>query len=121
VPKDVVVVLPCPQCNEFVVFFREKTIGLKRDIINGGTFDERKEHIAEVIAEFLEGGFPWPEVGGSSDGDDQGLGLPFEEAGHDDADQTGEEEPISQSEVDRFVKLELQRIDDPAYFRRMFE
>lgn len=119
IPRDVVVVLPCPSCQEFVVFFREKTIGLKRDIIDNGTFEDRKEHIAEVIAEFLEAGLPWTEQDPKEDGDD----TPYlEEASDDDSDDDLEAitNPITQSEIDRFVKLELQRIDDSAYFRRLF-
>jgi len=125
IPKDVVVVLPCPSCHEFVIFFRERAIGLKREVIENGDFEERKrhlmemlesnkEHIAEGIAEFLEAGVPWKDA----DEDDDDLDDTFDEA--DDL-ENDDENPITQSEVDRFVKLDLQRIDDASYFRRTFE
>ncbi|MBX7259977.1 MAG: hypothetical protein K1Y02_26720, partial [Candidatus Hydrogenedentes bacterium] len=54
VPKDVVVVLPCPNCHDLVVMFRTKIIALSRKIIEQGSFEEKKAHISEVIAEFLD-------------------------------------------------------------------
>jgi len=120
IPRDVVVVLPCPSCQEFVVFFRDKTIGLKRDIIDNGSFEERKEHIAEVIAEFLEAGLPWAEPDEKVDASDDApyVEESADEDGDDDLDAVTN--PITQSEIDHFVKLELQRIDDASYFRRLF-
>ncbi len=120
VPKDVVVVVPCPSCQELVVLFREKVIGLNREVIEHGSFDERKAHIAEIIAQFLEPGlFPFG-----------GLELPPPRTNESDDDLSDFEEEIeledfrsdeiTQSEVDRFVKIELQRIDDPVYFKKHF-
>ncbi len=55
-PKDVVVVMPCPSCSELVVLFRRKALALDREILENGTHQERKMHIAGIIAEFLEPG-----------------------------------------------------------------
>src|SRR3990172_6135854 len=64
VPKDMVVVLPCPNCHELVVLFRSKVIGLNKRILENGTREERKAHIAEIITEFLdEGLFGFPSLG----------------------------------------------------------
>lgn len=142
VPKDVVVVQPCPVCHEFVVLFRRKVIALNRAILEKGSFDERKAHIAEIIAEFLEPDLfaaeSVEEDASPFDGlfrqmaeaEDGAPGDPGDEAGEadeamddaadDDADEEDDEEGISDEEVDRFVRVELKKLDDPRYFRKHF-
>jgi len=128
VPKDVVVVLPCPSCYEWVVMFQGKAIGLSREIIVNGTFEEKKEHIAEIITEFLD-----PSMFPSSVQDLEDLANGFgqqQEEGEEDAGEESREQdsgqehpaehPISQRELEDFVKVELDLIDDPSYFRRHF-
>src|SRR5262245_40469650 len=56
VPKDVVVVMPCPACSRLVVMCRRKALALDRAILERGSQQERKMHIAGIIAEFLEPG-----------------------------------------------------------------
>lgn len=116
-------VLPCPNCHELVVLFRGKAVALSRRIMERGSFDERKMHIAEIIAEFLEPGM---------------LGLPISEVSYQ-GDETVEDElpaaleaepqprprrrlgkPITEKEVDRFVRVDLNRIDEAAYFKKHF-
>ena len=117
VPNDVVVVMPCPECQNLIVLFRHRAIGLDREILEGGSHEERRDHIAEVlvnnrnaiaegIAELLEAGIPWR---GGESGDD---------SGDDDAPEKG---PISEKEIDKFLQVDLDRIDDAGYFRRNFE
>ncbi|MBI4560259.1 MAG: hypothetical protein HY706_21940 [Candidatus Hydrogenedentes bacterium] len=120
--KNAVAILACPACNELVVQYRKKVIALKRRILERGTFEERKMHLAEIIAEFLEAGlFPLQPT--------EFTGA-FEAAFEPD-DDDGEEElaekpksrrkpPISQSEVERFIKIDLQKIDESGYFRKHF-
>ncbi len=128
VPKDVVVVLPCPSCSEWVVLFRSKVIALNREVIINGSFEEKKEHIAEVIAEFLEPGMLPSSAeeleemtnqftqARQSEGEEDEHGE--EDSGHGDEEEG--ERPISQREFDNFVKLQLKRLDDPVYFRKHF-
>jgi predicted RNA-binding Zn-ribbon protein involved in translation (DUF1610 family) len=115
--RDVVVILPCPACQELVVLFRHKAIALSREVIENGSFDERKNHIAEIVAEFLEPGV-LPNL-------TLGAGRPERGPGEDDApdgaDLADEEEnPISDTEFQRFVRVDLERIDESTYFRRHF-
>ncbi len=109
--------MPCPACRELSVVFRDKVIPLNRRIIEQGTMEERKMHLATVIAEFLEAGlFP------------RGLGAIHTEPEHQaeeagpDAEPLFEEPPtpISKEEFDKFVRIDLKCIDNPAYFRRHF-
>lgn len=113
VPKDVIVVMPCPSCHELAVVFRNRVIALNRRVIERGTFDERKVHLAEVIAEFLEAGIlpPFPEEGETT----------FEPFGASEEEpDEAEPELITQEEMDRFTRIELKRLDNPAYFKRHF-
>ena len=121
VPKEVVVVMPCPKCRELVILFRQKAIALDRNVIENGSAEERKAHLADVISEFIEPGmFDMqaldPDVASTlqegAEAQLDGLDL---DSGGERADQ-----PISQVEMDRFVKIDLKRIDDPAYFRKHF-
>lgn len=113
VPKDVVVVMPCPACSELVVFFRRKVIALDRKVLEGGTRHDRKMHIASIIAEFLEPGlikFRIPEPIVSDDATDEEEFL--------DADDEAEMPPISDREVREFTRIHLRRLDNAEYFRR---
>lgn len=115
VPRDVVVVVPCPVCHEFSVLFRKKVIPLNRRIIEHGTFEERKDHLAHVIAEFLETGmFTLGEEHA-----DESMPAANESAERGAAAQDSAD-AISEEEIDKFVKIDLKCIDNPAYFRRHF-
>ena len=113
VPRDVVVVMPCPACSELVVFFRRKVIALDRKVLEGGTRHERKMHIATIIAEFLEPGLlkfaiPEPVVHDDDSDDDDFL----------EADAEPQLPPISEREVREFTRIHLRRLDNADYFRR---
>ena len=114
VPKDVVMVVPCPSCLELVVLFRKKIIPLDKTILEQGTQEERKMHLAGIIAEFLEPGVF-----------KLGLAMPRPETADSRSVAKGSdffsEEPISDNEVERFVSVQLNRLDDSRYFRRHFE
>jgi len=118
VPRDVVVVMPCPDCKELAVLFRNLVIPLSRQILENGSRDERRRHLADVIAEFLESGlFPLRAEFNTGDfGDDQDN--PFDA---DDTLELGDDEnPILQEEVDKFTRIDLKCLDNAAYFRRHF-
>lgn len=121
VPKDVVVVLPCPSCHELVVLFRNKVIALNRNVLENGSFEERKAHIAEVIAEFIDPEmFKGEHALGSGESPLEQLFGGVDAESMADALDESDEEPISADEFDHFVKFELKRIDDPSYFRKHF-
>lgn len=121
VPKNAIVVMPCPACGELTVLFRNKAIALDRKVLEKGTAAERTSHLAQVINEFLESGlfsFDTPTA----------LETPRRERPRrrrfvpppDMAPEPESDVAISQDEFDRFIQHDLHRIDDPAYFRRHF-
>ena len=107
-PKDVVIVIPCPRCHEWIVLFRNKAIALSRKILEHGTLKEKKLHLASVIVEFLEPGLL--SFGRRRRG--AGLDEGQAETGYDS------ETPITDQELERFIRVDLNRLDDPAYFKR---
>lgn len=117
IPKDVVVVLTCPNCSELVVVFRHRAAGLSRRVIEQGSFAEKKEHIAEIIAEFLDPSMlTFSPIDGSE---------PEEEAetSVDVAELIGDSPlrgPISETEIEQFVRVDLNRLDESSYFRKYF-
>ena len=116
VPKDVVAVMPCPACNEWVVLFRERAIGVSRRIIEKGTREERRAHLADVVGEFLDAGMLSMKRAD--------LDEPAEAMTEWDSDTLDPESPdgppISREEVDQFVRVELRHLDDAEYFHKHF-
>ncbi len=120
VPKDVVAVMPCPNCHEMAVLFRNKIIPINRRILEEGSREERTQHLAQVITEFLEAGIlPFHEGDSDFDSDDDGDGDdPMDRL---EAEQAIEEfEPISDKEAEKFTRVDLKCLDDSNYFKRHF-
>ncbi len=118
IPKDVVIVVPCPACQELSVLFRNKVIPLNRHIIEHGSFEERKTHLASVIAEFLdETFFPSPENAEQPERKTPRRRPPRREPSLP-ADR--HDLPITEEELERFVRIELKCIDNPSYFKKHF-
>lgn len=120
VPKDVIVVMSCPSCNELVVLYKKKVIAIDRQTLEEGSLAEKKEHIAEVIAEFLESGVFGFMPGKNAPDDEPITGHGSD---HDaDTDHEGDRSlpPISERELAEFAKIQLERLDDAEYFRRHF-
>ena len=124
IPRDVVVMLPCPECHELVVLFRGKAIPLNREVLRNGTKEERRNHIAEIVEECLP-----PELFSEVvnwDFTDAGLPIAFGDrkvrrrrrGAAPEGD--GRDRPITDEEVARFRKFELHRIDEPRYFKKYF-
>lgn len=118
IPRDVVVVMPCPVCHELSVLFRDKIIPLSRKIIEQGTFEERKAHLASIIAEFLDPSL----LGKIMEGMEEGMAQSFEgprprRHAVSDLEDRGE---ITEEELERFVKFELKCLDNATYFKRHF-
>jgi len=118
VPKDVVVVLPCPVCKQWVVLFRGQVVGVNRDIIESGSFEEKKSHIAEIIAKFLEAGVFQSELEGVDN--ESALGFDANHLLAKEHEISPKDNPITQEEFERFSRIELKRIDEFSYFRKHF-
>lgn len=121
--KDVVVVMQCPSCDELIVMFREKVVGLDRSILEHGEKEERKMHLATVIAEFLDPEFLDIKLEDLASG--IGLGTRAYEGDAGDLAEIEEDDspgqgPISDAELRSFRRDELKQLDDTEYFKRFF-
>jgi hypothetical protein len=115
VPKDVVVVMPCPACSGLVVMFRRKALALDRAILERGSQQERKMHIAGIIAEFLEPGLlKFANATGDFEPESGQLEAPSK------LEEAPARPPISEDEVREFARVSLRQLDDREYFKRHF-
>lgn len=120
-PSNMAAIMQCPSCGQLVVTFRGKTVGLDRSLLESGEKEERKQHLASVIAEFLD-----PELL-DLNFDDFEMGIGFGASsvegppeGFDDETEGGQDLPISDAELRSFTRDELSKLDDTDYFRRHF-
>ncbi len=112
--------MPCPSCREWVVLFRDKVIAISKRIIEHGSNEERKAHLADVIGEFLDAGVFAQEAEYFQE-QNQGTDSPRPQApGRPHSYFTTPVTPITQEELDRFVKIELRRLDNAEYFKKHF-
>ena len=117
-PKEVIAVLACTQCEELSVLFRGKVIALNKRVLESGTLEERKEHLADVIAQFLESGML--DFSAAQEQDSPEEQTPREKARETREPVPQHNKPISDQEMERFLTIDLQCLDNPVYFRRIF-
>ena len=124
-----IVIGPCPRCSELVCIFCGSGLPLRKEIILSGSDDEKREHLLEVLVNFLE-----ERIGELVE---QMSGRGFDElTKHLRALERGEVEPgvsalsnpgeliagaITKAEIERFIDFELPRLDNADYFKGIFE
>lgn len=120
IPKEFLYVLACPACRGYVVLFRNKVTGLDRVIFDRGSLEERRAHVATIVAEVLG----IKDVSGISPKTVDELESAFTEVfarlSKEESRSVRSEEAISQAEFDHFVKFDLPCIDDAVYFEKHF-
>jgi hypothetical protein len=123
VPKGVVAVIPCPSCSELVVRFKHKMIALNKEILYNGTKDERKMHLADVIAEFMEEGIVNIEMFQSPQFNPEDIARPIDDATEVEIEDVElvENQQITDDELKRFIDFDLDKLDNIDYFRKNFE
>lgn len=137
-PVGAIIIGPCPQCKELVVVFCGQALPLDRALMEGGSTEERQEHLMSVLTQFLgdrisnlfqEEGFG-PEEAMNDDFESLNEETSADDGVPDDgAPDDGAPEPktprkvseITQSEFKRFIEVDLKLLDNPAYFRSVFE
>lgn len=124
VPKEVIVVMKCPVCRELSVIYGGKIVALNRKLLARGDLGAIKEHLAQVIGEFIHSDlFSMLQQSVSGNEEENLFDTENDEPVFDMGD--GEDvdfnpAPITQQELDRFAKIELKCLDDPAYFKKHF-
>lgn len=118
-PKEFIIIAPCPQCGELVVLFREQVVAVNREILEQGTFEQKKQHVSEIITTFLEAVGSLPPALFSEDGSISPI-PEFEEKA--DLQLSVDERPdnITKEEIKDFINIDLKLIDKREYFERAF-
>lgn len=137
-PVGAIIVGPCPHCDGMVVVFSGRVFPLDSDIMQGGSLDDKKEHMLEILGGFLNERIerllmepPLTQANADSNNADDEAEVPEDstaDAGSNTAPIVPERRspgrapkiPISQDELDDFVRTDLQLIDNPEYFRAVF-
>ena len=127
-PVGAIIIGPCPQCNELVVVFCGHVLPLDKEVMENGTTEDRREHLLAVLTEFLqdrifkllsdEDGLPDDalEEGTPTSAVQQAPGSLSDKEKLD-----GVMSPISQTELERFTHVDLQLLDNRAYFKSVFD
>ncbi len=128
-PLGAIIVGPCPECHNMVVIFAGKVLPLDNDIMHGEDADAKRSHLLKVLGAFLEDRVT-RLVG---EAESQNAPKPKEEPefqpapGQQDAEMPAVDPfgnastaPISSAEVDSFVNVDLEMLDDKEYFRMVF-
>ena len=64
VPGDVMAVVACQSCGQWSVLFRGRAVPIQREILEGGSIEDRQRHLAEIISHFLAAGLFAQELSG---------------------------------------------------------
>lgn len=107
--------------------FCGQVLALEKEIMENGPLEERQEHLLSVLNDFLRDRVTKlmsdAEKGGESRMND-GFDAPEEAAEGPEADSENTtalpEGSISQTELDRFLEVDLKLLDNKAYFKSVF-
>lgn len=125
-PLATLVAGPCPECHELVAVFCGRALPLEKDIMLRGTSKEKHQHLVSVLSSFLDefvgellaraDAGPQEHSPAEHDGND------MTEAGDmpDPTDGPKSSRLITREEIDRFIRLELPRLDNQDYFKAIF-
>lgn len=123
-PLGSIIVGPCPRCDEMVLLFNGAVMPLDKDIINGGTPDEKKQHLLETIVEMVaekvdelveagEIGLESKKKSGKKSKPGKGNIRP--------SVSNRKAPPISREDVRDFINIDLNLIDSKDYFDKVFK
>lgn len=131
-PLGAIIVGPCPECKEMVVVFCGRVMPLDKRIMEAGTLEDKQDHLIEVLGNFLQERVK--RLFSVSTKDDASAGAPAQDdlGEHDEESSsqapgaislTGPSAPdmITDEEVTHFVNYDLKLIDNPKYFKAVFD
>jgi len=104
--------------------FCGQVLPLEKDIVMNGSPREKHEHLMSVLTEFLEERVAdlvrqtTPDA--DAEGESESWESSEEEVADGEADEGPDKETISQPEIDQFVKVDLNLLDNKDYFRAVF-
>ena len=133
-PLGAIIIGPCPECEGMVVVFCGRVLPLDKEIMLNGGLEEKRDHLMEVLNEFLkdrierlfEQAASAPET--ALDEAEEGLASPDSADPHATAPDGRRAPfgkniivPITDDEVQNFVDIDLKLLDNKDYFKAVFE
>jgi hypothetical protein len=123
-PLGAIIIGPCPKCEELLIVFCGQVLPLDKEIVMHGSPRDKHEHLMGVLTDFLEERVADLVRQTTPDADDESDWSPSvddPELGLDGSEHPATaEEDISQKEVEQFVNVDLNLIDNRDYFRAVF-
>ncbi len=116
--KHVVLVVTCPACGEMALLFEGAVLGLQKEVFESGDRDAISTHVAEIVAQLMEQGIRVLQT--DQDDAEEDVAEAHAARSQRRRRRKGARREISDDEVRHFVRVELEQINDPEYFRRHF-
>ncbi|MFA6411033.1 MAG: hypothetical protein WCW26_05680 [Candidatus Buchananbacteria bacterium] len=120
-PHGSIIIGPCPECQGTVAIFMGAAVALDGNILKNGSPAEKTNHVSDRLCSFIR-----ERVGRIFDSSDEFTPESQPEMA---TAQSGSRSrfgaqapatPISEQELEKFTKTELELLDDPNYFRTIF-
>ena len=118
-PQGMIVVGPCPQCQELVAVFCGKAFALDKDTMLHGSAEEKSEHLMGLLCEFVEDRID-DLLGRGHDDSEAESDTPMVEPFTSPRAHRGTAGAISETEFEEFLRRDLPHLDDANYFRAIF-
>ncbi len=123
-PIGTILIGPCPQCKGMVALFNGTTLPLDSKIINEGTIEEKKRHVIDVFTAFIEEKVEYlfnPKRPNETKEDDlKNDEFTPEQKVEEPTFKATKKKPISREDVIKFKESEINLLDDPKTFKKIF-
>ena len=116
---DILIVGPCPECNNTVVIFAGKALPLDTELMSHATKEDAYTHISDVLTKFV--GERLDQLFGMVEANETSHTAPESDAAEKtEYQRTRKDAAISSKEVHEFVEEQLPLIDNIKYFKAIF-
>jgi hypothetical protein len=136
-PLGAIIIGPCPECHGMVAVFCGKVLALDKEIMTEGLTSEKRGHLNSVLGTFLQ-----DRIDRLFSDEDVDEIVTFDHADEDADDdesnphperpaETGlgridvygntQVAPITSEELESFKNVDLRLLDNPDYFKAIFE
>jgi len=130
-PLGAIIVGPCPECHGMVAVFCGQVLPLDNNIMTSEDGGLKRAHLNDVLGTFLQGRIDL--LFGDGEGGDEMAYEELQASGGSDRpaaptplgkiDPFGNDHgaPISQEELESFKNVDLRLLDNPDYFKAIFD
>lgn len=134
-PLGAIIIGPCPECHGMVAVFCGRVLPLDKEVMTEGTTGEKRAHLNGVLGSFLQDRInrlfsvdEVDEIVTFDDEDDNEFEPPHREdrpaeteLGKIDVYGNQQQAPISSEELESFKNVDLRLLDNPDYFKAIFD